>query len=175
MPDAFICRMCGQCCQGQGGIVLSSKDINRLAAGLNLSAQKMLTSYAVYEQSKPVLTCQADGTCVFFQADRGCSIHEFKPDVCRAWPFFRGNLEDEASWRMAQEYCPGINPRVSHLEFVRQGLIYVRSHDLVYPQAPGSPSALVTEHLLERHAALLSSYNTRSEPSCRSSSSISKK
>jgi hypothetical protein len=155
MPDAFICRMCGQCCQGQGGIVLTTKDIHRLAAGLNISRQKMLASYAMYEQIKPVLTCQADGTCVFFQADCGCTVHEHKPDVCRAWPFFRGNLEDEASWRMAQEYCPGINPAISHLEFVRQGLIYVRSHDLVYPQAPNNPSALITGHLLERHAALI--------------------
>lgn len=156
MPDAFICRMCGQCCQGQGGIVLSSRDINRLAAGLALSPQALLNAYGAFDNTKPILTSSDDGTCIFFQPSQGCTVHALKPDICRAWPFFRGNLEDESSWRMAQGYCPGINPDISHLEFVRQGLIYVRSQDLVYPPAPESPSALVTGHLLERHAALIS-------------------
>jgi hypothetical protein len=143
--------MCGQCCQGQGGIVLTDKDIHRLAFGLDLAPQVLLDIYAGHENSKPVLTSQDDGTCVFFRPDQGCTVHRHKPDVCRAWPFFRGNLEDEASWRMAQEYCPGINPDIPHLEFVRQGVCYIREQGLVHPPGPGSPSALVTGHILEKH------------------------
>ena len=32
----FDCQMCGQCCEGEGGIVLSPKDLKRLYEGLNL-------------------------------------------------------------------------------------------------------------------------------------------
>lgn len=152
MNQAFICRMCGHCCLGQGGILLTSKDIRRLAWGLNLCEQKLLDTYTVVENNKPVLTSHQDGTCIFFQPETGCSIHEHKPDVCRAWPFFRGNLEDETSWRMAQGYCPGINPDISHREFVAQGLVYIQDNDLMHPPGPDSPSALVTGYILERHA-----------------------
>lgn len=31
----FDCQMCGQCCEGEGGIVLSPKDLKRLYEGLN--------------------------------------------------------------------------------------------------------------------------------------------
>ena len=151
MTEAFECRMCGQCCQGQGGIVLSGKDLHRLALGLNMASQDVLAAYTVFEHQKPVLTSQADGTCIFFHPSQGCTVHAHKPDVCRAWPFFRGNLEDAFSWRMAQESCPGINPDVSHSEFVRQGLVYLQEQGLIHPPGPYSPSALVTGHLWETY------------------------
>ena len=149
MSDVFTCRMCGQCCQGQGGIVLTARDIHRLASGLGLNSESLLLKYVVFENKKPVIISRTDGTCVFFHPQKGCTVHAHKPDVCRAWPFFRGNLEDETSWRMAQEYCPGINPDLPHQEFVRQGLIYIHEQGLVHPQSSYSPSALVTGHLWE--------------------------
>ena len=154
MSYAFSCQMCGQCCQGSGGIVLTDKDIRRLATGLEISPQALAQTYTVYECAKLVLTCNDDGTCIFFAPGRGCTVHRHKPDVCRAWPFFRGNLEDEASWRMAQEYCPGINPDVPHREFVAQGLIYLQENDLVHPPEADSPAALVTGHIFTPHPDL---------------------
>ena len=38
----FDCQMCGQCCEGEGGIVLSPKDLKRLYEGLNLEKQAFL-------------------------------------------------------------------------------------------------------------------------------------
>ena len=148
MSTAFTCRMCGHCCQGQGGIVLTAKDIRRLAQGLNISSEECLHTYTTLDAGKQVLTSQSDGTCVFFQSGRGCTVHAHKPDVCRAWPFFRGNLEDEFSWRMAQESCPGINPDIPHQEFVRQGLLLLHREGLIHPPGTESPTALTTGHLL---------------------------
>ena len=131
--------------------MLTTRDIHRLALGLDLSPEALIRTYVLYENAKPVLVSRAEGTCVFFQAEHGCTVHAHKPDVCRAWPFFRGNLEDEASWRMAQDYCPGINPDIPHQEFVRQGLIYLQGQGLVHLQSPDIPSALVTGHLRETY------------------------
>jgi hypothetical protein len=39
---AFTCRLCGHCCQGEGGIVLAEGDIARLATHLGLSREAFL-------------------------------------------------------------------------------------------------------------------------------------
>ncbi|MEF8823599.1 MAG: YkgJ family cysteine cluster protein [Desulfohalobiaceae bacterium] len=129
--EAFICHMCGECCTGEGGIVLSRFDRLRLCAFLGLCLAEFEERYTHRTNSALNLTSKDDGSCVFFTPGSGCGVHSVKPEICRAWPFFLGNLKDELSWRMAQDYCPGINPNVSHEEFVRQGMDYLRAHGLV--------------------------------------------
>jgi hypothetical protein len=133
MPEsAFICQMCGNCCTGEGGIVLSRSDRHRLCALLGLSLEAFEERYTLKSDTTTFyLATRDDGSCVFFTSGTGCEVHSVKPEICRAWPFFLGNLRDELSWKMAQDSCPGINPRVSHEEFVRQGLEYLRSRDLL--------------------------------------------
>ncbi|MGE4553462.1 MAG: YkgJ family cysteine cluster protein [Desulfovibrionaceae bacterium] len=140
---AFECRRCGHCCQGEGGIVLTPKDQTRLAAHLGLSVAQTLAAYAVANGAKPHVRTGDDGFCIFFREGEGCLVHPARPDVCRAWPFFRGNLIDEDSWRMIQTDCKGVNPDCGHAEFVRQGLAYLAEHDLARPGDPGDPNALV--------------------------------
>jgi hypothetical protein len=129
--EAFICQMCGQCCTGEGGIVLSRSDRTRLCVFLGLSPAEFEERYIRRTGSDLSLATKDDGSCVFFTPGTGCGVHSVKPQICRAWPFFLGNLKDELSWRMAQDYCPGINPRVSHEEFVRQGMEHLRDHGLI--------------------------------------------
>ncbi len=150
MPeDAFICQMCGTCCTGEGGIVLSRSDRMRLCAFLELSSEEFEERYAVRSGSSISLATQEDGACIFFSPESGCRVHSVKPEICRAWPFFLGNLRDEMSWRMAQDYCPGINPGVSHEEFVRQGLAYLRAHGLLHSSGDDGASSLQIGNLLD--------------------------
>ncbi|MGE4298648.1 MAG: YkgJ family cysteine cluster protein [Desulfovibrionaceae bacterium] len=138
--SAFTCRMCGHCCEGGGGIVMARRDRDRLAAHLGLDEATMLERYAEQRNGKWYLRVGGDGFCLFFK--EGCSVHVAKPDVCRAWPFFRGNLVDEDSWAMAQEYCPGINPEAGHAAFVREGVAYIKENGLEGDDAPDSARAL---------------------------------
>ncbi len=141
--QAFICVMCGQCCLGEGGIVLSSADLERLCAAFGLSSQEFKTKYAV-QQSKSVQLLTRNGCCIFFQEQKGCLVHSHKPDICSAWPFFKGNLKDKQSWQMALDYCPGINQEAGHAEFVRQGLAFLRRNNLIYSEKdPDAPAALL--------------------------------
>lgn len=71
-----------------------------------------------------------DGYCIFFVQGRGCTVHKGKPDICRAWPFFRGNLVDAESLHMAKEFCPGIDPGVTHETFAAEGRRYLEEHSL---------------------------------------------
>jgi hypothetical protein len=74
---------------------------------------------------------------------KGCGVHPGRPDVCRAWPFFRGNLVDETSWRLIQDYCPGVNPDVPFPDFVSQGRRYLKEHDLEREDQGSAPNALL--------------------------------
>jgi hypothetical protein len=146
---AFSCRMCGCCCLGRGGIVLTRRDQERLRTCLGLSLADFQARYTEQQGGKVSLATTEDNACVFFQTGQGCSIHAYKPDICRAWPFFRGNLLDAMSWKMAQEVCPGINPDVEHKEFINQGLQYLQEKDLVRTPEPQTPTALVVVDLFE--------------------------
>lgn len=144
--DIFVCKKCGHCCDGRGGIVLTQKDINRLVEFLGLSRLEFLNVYAVEVSGKKFLRTQS-GKCVFFKSGLGCAAHPAKPDICRAWPFFRGNIEDPVSLNMAKEFCPGIAPKCGFEEFGRQGKAYLLENDLYHSEAD-APEALKIAHLL---------------------------
>lgn len=125
MKQAFECTMCGQCCQGEGGIIVSLAEQIRLKDYLNLSLAEFQAQFTEQKNEKRVLKTDKQGFCIFFEQNKGCTVHTAKPDICMAWPFFRGNLIDKSSWEMAREYCLGISRDVSHEQFVQQGLSYL--------------------------------------------------
>lgn len=144
MNPAFECRRCGHCCSGEGGIVLAPSDAARLAAHLGLAVEDFLADHTEAKGRLPRLRTGADGCCEFYAPDLpGCGVHTARPDVCRAWPFFRGNLLDPESWAMIQEDCPGVNPAAGHAGFAAQGRDYMRGHGLFRRRGPETPEALV--------------------------------
>jgi hypothetical protein len=143
---AFVCQMCGHCCYGEGGIVVTQKDQERLSLYLHISISTLRDTFTLFQNDQYVLRTGDNGYCIFFDQDQGCKVHTYKPDICQAWPFFRGNLRDEMSWEMAQEYCPGIDQNLGHQEFVRQGLLYLQENDLLKDQSSiDRPKALLTK------------------------------
>jgi len=152
MTDAaFDCKRCGHCCQGEGGIVLTEHDRERLAAHLGLAVGDMLARFAEHAGEKLRLRIGPDGYCVFFLEGKGCGVHPGRPDICRAWPYFRGNLVDRASWEMIQSDCPGVQHAAGHEAFVQEGVDYLYEHGLVHEPGNETPHALVlTEALKNR-------------------------
>jgi Fe-S-cluster containining protein len=140
---AFGCRMCGECCKGEGGIVVGPRDLPRLCAHLHIEAEGFIAAYGYLQDGKIKLRTGPDKTCVFFLPGTGCSVHTAKPDICRAWPFFRGNMRDEGSLVMAKEFCPGINPLIEYDAFVRAGLRYLKEHSLRASDPQREANALI--------------------------------
>lgn len=138
--QAFVCQQCGHCCQGEGGIVMDDKDQLRLARHLGLELETFLDRYAETRGDKYYLRTGEDGYCVFFGPN--CRVHPAKPDVCRAWPFFRGNLVDALSWEMAADYCPGIQLKAGHEAFVAQARISLAEDGVVQATGERAPNAL---------------------------------
>lgn len=150
MINAFDCTMCGQCCEGSGGIVATLEEQKAMAAFLNLDLGYFQDSYIRGSRDKSFVRAGTNGLCFFFDKEKGCAVHPVKPRTCRAWPFFRGNLLDESSFEMAREYCPGINREVSFEEFVRQGLLYLEKQDLSWDRKPSTANALNTGGINDR-------------------------
>jgi Fe-S-cluster containining protein len=128
--ETFACERCGKCCEGRGGIVVGPRDLTRLTVHFGLPAEEVLSRYTEMMGGKPTIKVGDDGFCMFFKEGRGCTIHPARPSVCRAWPFFRGNLIDPVSFEMAREDCPGIRREASHAQFAHEGFRYLEDYKL---------------------------------------------
>ena len=142
--QTFHCHMCGHCCQGTGGIIVSEPEWQRIAKYLNTDSNFFLANYTDRQGKKRRLKNDKNGYCLFF-SKQGCSIHSVKPDICRAWPFFRGNIIDSSSWEMAQDYCPGIKADAEHASFAAEGKKYLREHFLIKTDKEQAANALCIE------------------------------
>ncbi len=142
---SFSCRRCGHCCHGRGGSVVGQRDLPRLLVYFNMEKADFLARYTEIFDGKPVLITGGDGFCYFFEEGRGCTIHEARPDVCRAWPYFRGNLIDEFSFAMAKEDCPGIVKTVSHAFFAHDGYAYLKNNGLLCKDKSVDGRALIVD------------------------------
>ncbi|MFP4236907.1 MAG: YkgJ family cysteine cluster protein [Desulfonatronovibrio sp.] len=142
MKQVFNCTMCGECCQGEGGIVATLDEQISMAAFLGLELDNFQAKYIRKSGEKFFVRTGSDKLCLFFAQGKGCLVHPVKPGPCRAWPFFRGNLMDESSFEMARQYCAGINKQVCFDEFVRQGIDYLEQHKLSGELNPSPANAL---------------------------------
>ena len=152
--SVFDCKMCGICCEGRGGIILTEKDTARLADSMGMTSKAFLEEYAELLDGKMTIRVGEDGACIFFRKGVGCSVHPVKPDVCRAWPFFRGNMVDRFSLAMAKEFCPGIATEASYEEFVAEGQKYLRENGIFAHDAVNGGNALLPPKSLEDGASV---------------------
>lgn len=139
----FSCVKCGSCCDGEGGIVVSPSDLLRLCTYLNLDNKDFIEHYGILHNNKLKIRTADDGYCIFFVKDKGCSVHSAKPNICKAWPYFRGNMIDAESFSMAKQFCSGISSTVSHEDFVAEGKKYLNKEGLVATDPNSEANALI--------------------------------
>lgn len=148
MSEKFLCRCCGHCCEGVGGIVVDEGDLARLCEYFGLGPEELEARYGERRGGKLHIRAGEDGQCIFFVVGEGCAVHSVKPDICRAWPYFRGNLVDGASLALAKDFCPGIPREIALAAFREQGLEYLQRRDLVAESATTGARALCVQDLL---------------------------
>ncbi len=108
--DFFICQRCGNCCFGFGGTRLSNKDIDNIAAYLEIPPERVVANYCQHAGKTLQLAQKKDGYCIFW--DRLCTIHPVKPRMCKTWPFIENLLIEPDNWQIMASICAGINPDV---------------------------------------------------------------
>lgn len=92
----FHCTQCGKCCIHRDDILLTAKDVFRIARKFQVSPKELIEQYCetyIGRDSRlPVVRLKPSGRvqrCPLLK-DRKCSVHDVKPYVCAMFPIGRG-------------------------------------------------------------------------------------
>ncbi len=121
MKNAFECRMCGDCCYGEGGIFVLDGEKEKIARFLKIDLSRFLKEFCRERNGRTYLKAGKDNFCIFFDHEiKGCGIHPVKPARCDLWPYFPANVNDKDTWELAKTACRGISRDCSFEEFKDQ-------------------------------------------------------
>ena len=119
-PRLRPCQRTGSCCRGRGAVYLTPVDTVRIAAHLGCSTLDLRLQYTHATPQGPVLRIQGgfdgDGSCIFLDADCGCSIQPVKPQQCAAYPLWARLASDAVAFADAQREC-GMIDHLTHAAF----------------------------------------------------------
>jgi Fe-S-cluster containining protein len=105
----FECqRGCTKCCETEGYVYITEKDLKRIARYLKMTAAEFEAKYVF--RTRHLLRLRKPGggkQCHFLEAG-GCSIHPVNPVQCRVYPFWPELVENRAEWKREAKRCPGI-------------------------------------------------------------------
>lgn len=105
------CSGCSSCCRGMGNtIVLDPYDVWRLTGGLGMSLQQLLAGHlelnVVDGIILPNLKLAGDSEqCTFLNEAGRCSIHPYRPGICRLFPLGRYYEEDGFQYILQVHEC----------------------------------------------------------------------
>ena len=116
--EIFACARCGFCCHGETTVSLDEHDQERMIRALGLSREETARRYWRVTGSTVQMQVR-DGHCIFFDDERGCTVHEGRPWRCRQWPLHPSMLDDENNYRTISESCPGFRTDIDYAEFCR--------------------------------------------------------
>ena len=110
--DCGDCKGCFDCCKGMGSsILLDPMDIWRMTSNLKTDFNALLEKYVelgmVDGLILPNLKLAGDGeSCSFLNAEGRCSIHTFRPGICRLFPLGRIYEENGFKYFLQIHECP---------------------------------------------------------------------
>lgn len=117
----FACTECGKCCTGASGYVwVTEEEIIAMAGQLNISVDLFVRRYIRQRDNRYALiekkTAGGEYDCIFLK-DKKCQVYQARPVQCRTFPWWKENLNSEASWKKAGEECEGINDEAPLVPF----------------------------------------------------------
>ena len=93
--DCHGCEGCSQCCRGMGNsIILDPLDVYHLTKGLGKEFQELIGTAIELNVVDGVILPNlrmtgAEEACLFLNEEGRCSIHAFRPGICRLFPLGR--------------------------------------------------------------------------------------
>ncbi len=104
----FTCTRCGHCCTGEPGFVwVSDEDLAALAEHLGEPLEQVRALYTRWTSRGRTLREKANGDCVFYDREEGCTVYAVRPRQWRTWPFWESNVATPEAWAHTCEICPG--------------------------------------------------------------------
>lgn len=105
------CSGCSSCCRGMGNtIVLDPYDVWRLTGGLGVSLQQLLADHLELNVVDGIILpnlklAGASEQCTFLNEAGRCSIHPYRPGICRLFPLGRYYEEDGFRYILQVHEC----------------------------------------------------------------------
>jgi hypothetical protein len=104
----FRCTRCGNCCTGAPGHVwVNAQELAAIAEHRGESAQEVTGLYTRVAERGRTLREKANGDCVFYDREAGCTVYPVRPRQCRTWPFWESNVRSPEAWQHTCAVCPG--------------------------------------------------------------------
>lgn len=106
------CRGCSACCHGMGNsVILDPLDLHRLSQGLGLPPSVLLEDKIELNVVDGVILPNlkmggVSEACGFLDEAGRCSVHPFRPGICRLFPLGR-YYEEEDAGLAAEKAIPG--------------------------------------------------------------------
>lgn len=109
------CKGCSSCCQGMGAsVILTPYDVWQMEKNLEISFQELINMKVelnvVEGMILPNLKMEGEQErCGFLNEENRCSIHPFRPGVCRLFPLGRQYMEHEIKYILLEGACQKAN------------------------------------------------------------------
>jgi len=109
----FECAQCGRCCAGpdEGYIWITRPEIELLIKHLGITLKHARCEYLKRISIRTTIVEEPCGRdCIFLNGksgQKGCAIYPVRPNQCRTWPFWTGNLARPEDGKMGAKKCPG--------------------------------------------------------------------
>jgi Fe-S-cluster containining protein len=104
----FRCTRCGHCCTGAPGYVwVTDEEIAAIAEHRGEPRDQTVSQFTRPVGRRRSLRERANGDCVFFDRDQGCTVYPVRPRQCQTWPFWESNLVTPEAWERTCAVCPG--------------------------------------------------------------------
>ena len=153
--DCKGCEGCSACCRGMGkSIVLDPLDVHRLTTGLGVPFEALLSQHIELNVVDGLIlpnlkmTESADA-CPFLNGQGRCSIHAYRPGICRLFPLGRFYENDSFRYFLQVHECPMPNktkvkvgkwvdtPQLEQYEvYIRKWHSFLETVEKMLPQMP---------------------------------------
>ena len=83
----WLCQRCGNCCRWPGFVIVTGKEIDRMADYLKMDPEDFLEKYVEVTPDGDQLTLimKEDDSCIFLEGIN-CQVNPAKPDQCSGFP-----------------------------------------------------------------------------------------
>lgn len=110
--DCGGCNGCSVCCHGMGeSIILTPWDIFQISRGTKASFGELMVDKVELNLADGLILPNlkmggADAACGFLNENGRCSIHPYRPDICRLFPLGRNYGSEGIRYFLQTHECP---------------------------------------------------------------------
>ena len=114
--ECHDCAGCHACCQDMGqSVALTPWDVYMLCDNMGMSFEELLGGCIEIHLEEGIVTPNltmvtksesAIPACGFLNEQHRCSIHAFRPGICRLFPLGRNYYEDKVTYFVLEDACP---------------------------------------------------------------------